>query len=170
MRQKRKDELEEHVKAVNDALSSAVAGDSESQAVYEDESNNEWTGVSEDAEGGSPEAAPAVRPVDHEDEYIDEDKYTTVTVEEVGISRHGFDRAEDSSEDGSEGDALQTRADSGRASTKSQPSRTVSRQEEREGRLRKKRKKFKYESKADRKVTKAKERMKNSRAAKTRKG
>src|ERR1700712_4204114 len=79
MRKQRKQQLEEHVEAINAALRRSVGYEN-----GESDSDNE-NSTKVDGEGF--EEPP---PVNHEDEYVDEDKYTTVTVETVGISRDGF--------------------------------------------------------------------------------
>ena len=47
------------------------------------ESEDEWDGLSED------EAVPE-EPIDHEEEYIDEDRHTVVTVEAVSVDKEGL--------------------------------------------------------------------------------
>lgn len=155
--------MEEHIKAISGAATlEGVSGTGGLDGADEDD---EWSGVSADEESG----APAVRPIDHEDEYIDEDKFTTVTVEEVGISREGFDKSGDAdsgTDNESEGDTSRT-LDAGRTPAKPGGGRTAVGKGKFEVR-KKKKKKFRYESKADRKVTRAKERAKGSKAAKAR--
>jgi ribosomal RNA-processing protein 17 len=105
---------------------------------------------------------------DEEDEYIDEDKYTTVTIESVGISREGFSRpgedldpeadkarkaaeakaAEEAKESGNGRPEIKRDANGKRIWTKERP---------RTEWPKKKKKKFRYETKADRKVTRQKE-------------
>lgn len=80
MRQERKQELEEHVAAVNALLEEQNV---DFRKVYaEDGSDGEWDGIKDD---DTP-----MEPIDHEEEYIDEDKYTTVTIEEVDVDKDGI--------------------------------------------------------------------------------
>ena len=125
------------------------------------EAADSWCGLSEPAK------------VDHEAEYVDEDHYTSVTVEAMDASKAGLYQARHK-EDGAEvepeltmveaeSDVATTTAmrDSKRAWTKDRPmdkAKTV----------KTKRKKFRYESKAERKFTRVREKMKNSRQAKAR--
>lgn len=91
--------------------------------------------------------------MDHEDEYVDEDRHTTVTVEEVNVTRRGLQKVgvTESEDEGSEpGDQVTKSKDTGkqkRVWTKERPKVP-----------KKKKKKFRYESKADRKSNRAKER------------
>ena len=107
--------------------------------------------------------------VNHEDEYIDEDKYTTVTVEEVDITKEGMRkvRTGDSDED-SEEEAEGKQSKPNESVSTSKPKRTWTK--DRPAGPKKKKKKFRYESKADRKVTRMKERSSNKAKAKERRG
>ena len=101
IREERKQAVEDHVQAINKILREAeYAGTTEQN---QNSSDEEWGGVS-DTE--VPEA-----PIDLEEEYIDEDRYTTVTVEAVNVDRDGLHKPEleQSSEDeeGDEGAAEQ---------------------------------------------------------------
>ena len=138
-------------------------GVSSASSEQEDEGEREqWDGIVEE------------HAVDHEDEYVDEDKFTTITVEAVNVSRDGLHKAaqegdRDSETSGTErpdGDAKkyldgEERAGSEKVKrlwTKEPPSGS-----------KKKKKKFRYESKAERKVTRYKERSGNKQKAKARK-
>jgi len=159
MRQQRKEDLERHVQEVNTLLKKANGELSEEGEGEEDEEadeereDEEWAGFEEPVE------------INWEEEYIDEDKYTTVTVETVDISKSGFSKPEEAgSEEDSEGGreaAVESKlqASNKRVWTKEKPSKD---------RPKKKMKKFRYESKADRKVTRLKERSKNREQAKVR--
>ena len=74
--------MERHVKEVNALLPGRAIEDAESSSDEAEGEDGAWNGI---------EDAP-VEPIDHEAEYIDEDKYTTVTVEEVDISRDGISK------------------------------------------------------------------------------
>jgi ribosomal RNA-processing protein 17 len=103
--------------------------------------------------------------VDYEAEYIDEDRYTMVTVEELDLLKDGVPKVEADRE--GQGEAakpsrtetheLRPAKPEKRAWTKENPNRP-----------KKKRKKFRYESKAERKVTRYKEQLKRKAKAKAR--
>ena len=109
--------------------------------------------------------------VDHEEEFIDEDRYTTVTVEAVDVSKDGLhkiiqkgEEAGDESESIAVGRAVpNTDQDAKRVWTKERPGGPKKKKKK------KKKKKFRYESKADRKLTRYKERSGNKSKAKARK-
>ncbi|RMD44299.1 hypothetical protein DV735_g795, partial [Chaetothyriales sp. CBS 134920] len=112
-------------------------------------------------------------------EYVDEDKYTSVVVEEMDVSREGLrrkadgDGAEEQGQDGQpakstqDGKAKSTQDGKGTASSK--PASKHGQRRDGALKAKKKRKKFRYESKAERKVTREKERSKNRQQAKARK-
>ncbi|KAF2033807.1 hypothetical protein EK21DRAFT_57595 [Setomelanomma holmii] len=154
LRQQRKVDLEAHVEEVNRLVKQAN-GDIiglENNEAEEDASDEEFEGFEE------PE------PINQEDEYIDEDKYTTVTIESVGISRSGFhlpgdeddatepakvDEKPEGEEKGKDGKPVIRRDANGkRIWTKEKPKMEWPK---------KKKKKFRYETKAERKVTRYKE-------------
>jgi ribosomal RNA-processing protein 17 len=133
--------LEAHVEAVNTLLhESKVAG------IDEDEDSEEdvWDGIQD---------GQTVEAIDYEAEYIDEDRYTTVTVEAIDVSKDGLHKIVD--EDETERDEDNTQAESGgkaakntkTAITKVWPKKT--------------RKKFRYESKVERKASRAKQKAGN---------
>ena len=105
--------------------------------------------------------------VDHEAQYVDEDRYTTVTVEAMDLSKDGLHKAENEAEDDldrsknvkPEGAPISPSQRRGKRTwTKEKP--------EKEGHVSKrKRKKFRYENKAARKMTRIKEKSKNGRQA-----
>ncbi|PLB36655.1 rRNA-processing protein RRP17 [Aspergillus candidus] len=116
----------------------------------DDEEGEEWGGIEEPP------------PVDYEAEYIDEDKYTTVTVEEMDPSRegllnyHGEDRSDEEKEGG---DARATKTEEAPEPTKKKKA---------QDKPKKKKKKFRYESKEDRRLTRTKQRLSNQKKAKAR--
>ncbi|KAG9196344.1 hypothetical protein G6011_01465 [Alternaria panax] len=149
LREQRKVDLEKHVEEVNRLVRQAngdlddiVGG--ETSGDDDDGDEEEFTGFQE------PE------PINQEDEYVDEDKYTTVTIESVGISKAGFSRPGEEDEEAA-------------AKRKAEEERKKA-EEEAEGKKRvwtkawpknserpkKKKKKFRYETKTERKA----ERMK----------
>ncbi|GFP55155.1 ribosomal RNA-processing protein 17 [Trichoderma asperellum] len=97
LRDERMKEVEEHVEHVNKLLreSGAIEDDATEQQSQSDEEANEgeWDGFPD---------RPNLDIVDHEEEYIDEDRYTTVTVESVSISRDGLERPEKPQEEAEE--------------------------------------------------------------------
>ena len=111
-----------------------------------------------------------ISPMDEEAEYIDEERHTTVTIEAVDVTREGIhkiaDVAKDDREDsvpGKEDKASPT--DQGNA--KGQLKRVWTK--ERPGGPKKMKKKFRYESKVERKATRYKERCGNKAKARARK-
>ena len=88
-------------------------------------------------------------PLDYEAEYIDEDKYTTVTVEELDASKDALYKA-----NAAHTDANSNTGDEDDSRTESAPKRGP-----KADKPKKKRKNFRYESKADRKITQRKERL-----------
>jgi len=96
--------------------------------------------------------------VDHEEEYIDEDRYTTVTVEAVDVSKDGLHKVadEDSSDETMQLEDTKPveKAESGKKVWPKKP----------------KKKKFRYETKAERKITRAKQKSGSKARAQARKG
>lgn len=115
----------------------------------EKDGEEEWGGI------GDEEVAPEL--VDHEEEYIDEDKYTTVTIEEVDVSKEGFQRIadEEESEDHLEKEIKPVEKEE--KGKKQWPKK-----------LRKK--KFRYESKVERKIARGKQKAGNKVRADARRG
>ena len=94
--------------------------------------------------------------VDREDEYIDEDKFTTVTVESVGISRDGFTRPDnvdgvESAEPERQSVKMNERTDS---STLEKPAK-------KRPNGKSKKRNFRYESKEERSLARLKEKYKS---------
>jgi ribosomal RNA-processing protein 17 len=136
------------VKQANGEIS-GLGNDSSSS----DDSEDEFTGFQE------PE------PINQEDEYIDEDKYTTVTIESVAISRDGFSRPGDEDDNepahkADDDDAVKV-AEEGKGKPEirrdENGKRIWTKERPKTEWPKKKKKKFRYESKADRKVTRYKE-------------
>ncbi|EON99519.1 putative rrna processing protein rrp17 protein [Phaeoacremonium minimum UCRPA7] len=149
IRDERKQAVEDHVKNVEALLKEAqVAGMGSDAESNNDEGEEEW--------GGFQDEAPALEPVDHEEEYIDEDRYTTVTVESVMVDRDGLHKPEqiesgneDEEEDGKEKVSKDTESTSGKDQKKHPP--------------KKKKKKFRYESKLDRQASDRKNKARKGR-------
>ncbi|KAL8713561.1 MAG: hypothetical protein Q9220_002423 [cf. Caloplaca sp. 1 TL-2023] len=159
LREGRKTDLEKHVEAVNAAVRDAENAIGISEWSDHGEREELWNGIEEPAN------------VDHEDDYLDEDRHTIVTVEAVNVSRDGLQKTQDGAEEEtvastqiderevSAGNPKQKEPKGRRAVTK----RTTSEQPKRK-------KKFRYESKAERKMTRAKQKMGSSAKAKARRG
>lgn len=164
MREERKRDLEERVKVVDAYIRPAQPDDQESADESRDSDDTDIEQVDDVDE--PPEK------VDHEAEYVDEDKYTSVVVEEVDVDRDGFVQAVDTDvtgkPTGSEGEGLatQTKGTEAKSTTKRQWSHNKPR--DAASRPKQKRKKFRYESKAERKIERGKQRAKNSKQAKAR--
>lgn len=126
------------------ANGSGSGSDSDSQG-----EGDEWEGFAEPV------------PVDHEAEYVDEDKYTTVTVEEMGTTRDDFQSNKEYSPTGEDSGDQAAAAATGKSDKPAKPRPKADREKKRK-------KKFRYESKAERKLTQRKERMSNRKHAKSR--
>ena len=111
--------------------------------------------------------------VDHEDEYVDEDRYTTVTVEAVDVSRDGLHKTitdhEETQSSTIEGAVEGERTISGTKQWQDTKQEKRLRTKEQPSGPKKKKKKFRYESKAERKVNRYKETSGNKARAKARK-
>lgn len=127
--------------------------DIETGAFVEDGEDGEWGGISDD-ENEKEE----VEVVDHEQEYIDEDKYTTVTVEAVDVSKEGLLKVVEPTQDGEEGEKK-----FGKPFNKDEKGKKVWPKKV-------KKKKFTYESKIERKLARGKQSAKNRASADARRG
>jgi ribosomal RNA-processing protein 17 len=148
---------------VNALLRPAIESDISQDSGAEYFSGEEWNGVED--------VTPP--PIDHEAEYIDEGKYTTVTVEAVDVSKEGLHKAEEQARqdpsDPESGTKVTTRATTTSASERvAQRGWTKEKPKDKPDKPKKKRKKFRYEGKAERKFTRMKEKSKNRKQAKTR--
>jgi ribosomal RNA-processing protein 17 len=122
-----------------------------------------WDGISDNPAAA---LAKAIREEDAEAEYIDEDRYTTVTVEAMGGSSEDEDEEIDyAALDAAKASELHAKRN---AKGKMKPWQ----KKDSEGNIVKankvKKKKFRYESKAERAVTNKKQKSKNAKAAKSR--
>lgn len=95
IKQERQKEVEEHVKAVNAMLEEAQAADSDNDQEIQAEDFEEWDGIEEQAQ----EQAAKTDIVDYEDEYVDEDRYTTVKVEAITVTRDGLEKLHQDSDE-----------------------------------------------------------------------
>jgi len=143
LREERKQALEKHVQLVHNLLEEAEAAGNLEARVIDGDDDGGWQGFGDD---GAVDI-----PLEHEDEYIDEDRYTTVTVESVTVSRDGLhkpapDSADGSDEHGAAPDGLEE-GDRGGETSKS--------------RQKKKKKQFRYENKIERQVSNRKQKARN---------
>jgi ribosomal RNA-processing protein 17 len=158
LRKQRKEDLERHVSEVNQLLRKANGEPSEAEDTSE-EANGE-----EDEFKGFDDTVQDPEFIDREDEYIDEERFTTVTIESVGIDKSGFTKEDNAGgymgnlvvgKDGEE------KRNAKRVWTKEKP--TIDRPKKRK-------KKFRYESKAERKAERVKIKTKKKVKAEARKG
>ncbi|KAH7266711.1 nucleolar protein 12-domain-containing protein [Fusarium redolens] len=137
IREERKRDVEEHVQTVNRLLQeSEAAGAVEQES---DEEDGEWDGFPDQ---------PELDIVDHEEEYIDEDRYTTVTVESVSVTRDGLHKPQVDDKDNEEDKKVEETKDDQKAKSRREP--------------KKKKKKFRYETKFERQLTDKKQRIKKA--------
>ncbi|CVK89812.1 uncharacterized protein FMAN_04048 [Fusarium mangiferae] len=137
IREERKRDVEEHVQTVNRLLQeSEAAGAVEQES---DEEDGEWDGFPDQ---------PELDIVDHEEEYIDEDRYTTVTVESVSVTRDGLHKPQVDDKDNKEDKKVEEPKDDQKAKSRRDP--------------KKKKKKFRYETKFERQLTDKKQRIKKA--------
>ena len=160
------------MEAVNSMMRNAGRVASDSNEEEEEEEKEDYEAEEEQWDGIKDNQNP---PVDHEDEYMDEDRFTTVTVEAVHISKDGLQKAVQEEEDGSDvadtnrSDMEPPESTASQGRTGSEKGKRVWTKEPPSG-PRKKRKKFRYESKAERKATRYKEKSGNKAKARARKG
>jgi ribosomal RNA-processing protein 17 len=141
--------LEAHVAAVNTLLhESKVAGIVEG----EDSEEDVWDGIQDDK---------TVEAIDYEAEYIDEDRYTTVTVEAIDVSKDGLHKIVNGDE--TEQDEDNPQAESGGKAAKNTKTTT-----NKVWPKKTRKKKFRYESKVERKASRAKQKAGNRLKADTR--
>lgn len=113
------------------------------------EDSDAWSGIEDE---------PTQEVLDHEESYVDEDRYTIVTVEAVDVSKEGLKKTVDSDDEKSEADTM------------------VAKEEMKEHDGKKKwpkkprKKAFRYESKVERKLTRAKQKAGKKARADSRRG
>jgi len=159
VRDDRKREVEEHVSSIKSILREAEragnldaedATDSEDNGEEEVEGKDGWSGI-EDPVTTNDDI------IDHEDEYIDEDRFTTVTVESVTVSKDGL--------------AKPTAEDSDEENTKRSREAASARETKDKARPPKKKKpKFRYETKIERQIGRRKQSAKRHNKAADRHG
>lgn len=122
------------------------------------DSDDGWSGIEDDEPPLLVET-----PLVDTAEYIDDDKYTTVTIESVDVSRHGIDRVLAEGEETEEMKAAQRKKEAARL-------QAIEDVKKKKWPKKEKKKTFRYETKVERKFTQAKQKAKNRRAADARKG
>ncbi|KAJ9602417.1 hypothetical protein H2200_012959 [Cladophialophora chaetospira] len=156
LRDHRKAELERHVDEVNAMLRPVTAVETEEDDKDEKDSDDDWEGTAE----------PLPTPIDHEAEYVDEEKYTTVTVEAMDVSKEGLSSAQ---EDGNENDSDKHDNATMETPSSEKPKRQWTKDKPKDGeRKRKKKRNFRYESKVDRKAARSRQKSRNSKQARER--
>ncbi|CAG7558634.1 unnamed protein product [Fusarium equiseti] len=146
IREERKREVEEHVQTVNRLLKESEAAGAVGLDSEEEDEDEEWGGIPDQSE---------LDIVDHEEEYIDEDRYTTVKVESVSVTRDGFQKPQFDSEDKSEDKKVEETKDDEKKARR-EP--------------KKKKKKFRYDTKFERQLADRKVRAQKSKMAARRSG
>jgi ribosomal RNA-processing protein 17 len=157
LRQQRKVDLEKHVEEVNRLVKQANGELDINPASDDDDDDDDASGGDDDPDAeftGFPDA-----PINEQDEYVDEDKYTTVTIETVGISRSGMSRP---GEDEAEEKQRQEEAAAKEAAAKK---RVWTKERPKTDRPKKKKVKFRYETKTERKMERMKQGAKKRKQA-----
>ncbi|KAM5434222.1 hypothetical protein MferCBS31731_006845 [Microsporum ferrugineum] len=165
IREERKAEFEEALKrhraemeALNGFPATMEGSDNSEQEEGDEE---EWNGIVEPP------------PVDYEAEYIDEDKYTTVTVEEIEATKGGLVTRRDGAEKSTDTDEEEGGEEGAQVTNGAKPKQKTSWAKDNPNKdIKKKRKRkrdFKYESPLERKMNRAKERGRKKKQAEARK-
>lgn len=150
MRDQRKVDLERHVAEVNDLLRKANKDSDDESSGAEDE--EEWGGI----------ASPPRPSIDGVDEYVDEDKYTTVTIEAMDDAK-AFAKDSDDEEQ-----TTVVKQDAEKDGEVVKKKMVWSKGKKVDPKSKPKKKKFRYESKGERKETRNKQKAKNAAAKKAR--
>ncbi|KAJ4311840.1 hypothetical protein N0V94_007746 [Neodidymelliopsis sp. IMI 364377] len=159
LRQQRKTDLEKHVEETNRLMRQAN-GD-----ITEAEDSSSSDGEDGDGDDGDDSVFKGFDdPINQQDEYIDEDKYTTVTVETVNINRVGFSRPGEE-----EAEIRKEREEREAKELEEKKKRVWTKERPRTDRPKKKKVKFRYETKVERKMERMKQGAKKRKAAEKRK-
>jgi len=140
--------LEEHVEAVNALLTEVKTPGLDDEDTTEDEG---WGGIQDDI---------VKEVIDHEEEYVDEDRYTTVTIEAVDVSKEGLHKVAEEEESD---DTMNAEVEVAKPEGKGEKGKKVWPKKPRK-------QKFRYESKAERKATRGKQKAGNKAKADARRG
>ena len=160
VRQERRADLERHVQEVN-----AYFRPETHESEYDGGEGDEDDAASHRSED---EAPVHNEPVDHQAEYIDEDKYTSVVVEEMDITRDGLRKAQAESTSNQADGATRFETKPAEKSKPGKSKWTKDKPKDATTKAKTKRKKFRYESKAERRTTRDKEKSKNRQQARAR--
>lgn len=140
LRDERKRDIESHVEQVN-----ALLREAQNAGQDDDDSDEDWKGFGD-------EPPPELKPMNFEEEYIDEDKFTTVKIESVNIDRDGLHRPEDDENESSDAD--------GDGESKTEKKKAEGEKPSKEQKPKKKKKKFRYETKFERRLSESKRKAK----------
>ncbi|KAI1115849.1 nucleolar protein 12-domain-containing protein [Nemania sp. NC0429] len=159
LREDRKREVEAHVQQVSIALKQAAqAGYIESEEGEGDDGGPSNDETAADEWGGFQDTPGARQDlVNHEEEYVDEDRFTTVTVESVNVSKDGLTSSRPDEEESADDDG------GGKNTEGAQPEGASSEKDKQHATKKRKQKKFRYETKLERKITTIKQKAKNKR-------
>ncbi|KAH7033315.1 nucleolar protein 12-domain-containing protein [Microdochium trichocladiopsis] len=147
LRDDRKREVEEHVSSVKTILREAErAGNLDAEDGTDSEDAGDDEGEGKEAWGGFEDPVTTTTDIiDQEDEYIDEDRYTTVTVESVTVSKDGLNKpAPEEDSDEEKAKRIQEAARTNETKGKARPPK-------------KKKPKFRYETKIERQISRRKQ-------------
>lgn len=133
------------MQTVTQILREAEKAGTDGQAEGGGSDSEEWNGLDDDV----PEA-----PMDIEEEYIDEDRYTTVTVEVVSVDRDGLHKPGPDSGEGTDGESAAKDAKQQEDTDKGSKKKEWPK---------KKKKSFRYETKFERKIAERKQKAKKGR-------
>lgn len=146
-REERKREVEDHVNMVNKLLKDAGHVPAESDEDGEGSDEEEFEGFPD---------RPELDLVDDEEEYIDEDRYTTVTVETVDVSRDGLNKPLTCEEEEKAETEKRRKYEEAAAEEEAAKAKKGD-----FGPKKKKKKKFRYETKLERQLSDRKQKAKN---------
>ncbi|KAF4779463.1 nucleolar protein 12 [Colletotrichum scovillei] len=149
IRQERQREVEDHVNAVSALLKEAQEADSDGNQEINGSDFEEWDGIDEPAKDQTDI-------VDYEDEYIDEDRYTSVKVEAISVTRDGLEKIHQDGDEEENDSQDEFKADK---QASDQPAKSKNRKEC----PKKQKKKFTYETKLERSLGARKAKAKKAR-------
>lgn len=145
------------MQAINAMLKKAESGALDSDEEPEGEKPSK-----EDDDASQVDEQDAASTSGREDEYIDEDKYTEVTIEPMSKRNDRGDTSEHEGEDDRKA------SNSDRANSTDKSKRVWTKDKPDSKKVKTKKKKFRYESKTERKTTKLHQKAKNAKAAQAR--
>ena len=122
------------------------------------DSEEEWSGITD----------PDPPPIDHEAEYIDEEKYTTVTVESMDVSKEGLFKAQQDQTQEIDGIGASTTANADESASEKKRRPWAKENPKDTAKKRRKKRNFRYEGKVERKEARSKEKARNRKQAQER--